>query len=295
MICQIRLANFSRIDEAVRDDIMFPVAVLVGHFQLSVMNLIGIAAVMLSVVGFAVAYKLLRHRPFPIRVRFLCVFALLAAPSILFAVYYFHVLPEYEWFYTLRSWPGSEFLAVFLGCAGGIAASLLPRMFLILPLFAVLVTAVIPHVKPMLVPLSDAEFHDKWQGNACLQSTASTCGPASVATILRHFGINTTEQAIAHSAFSYEGGTEAWYLARYVRSCGLSPRFIFRATFSPEAGQPALVGVRIGRAGHFIAVLDVRGDLVTVADPLSGETQLTLTEFRHHYEFTCFHMVVLHI
>jgi hypothetical protein len=210
----------------------------------------------------------------------------------LFAVYYLHVLPEYEWFYTLRSWPGSEFLVVFLGCAGGIAASLIPRMLLSLPLFAVLVLAVVPHVKPLLVPLSDDELHDKWQGNACLQSTASTCGPASVATILRQFGVNTTERATARAAFSYEGGTEAWYLARYVRGYGLSPRFVFRTTFSPEAGQPALVGVRIGRAGHFIAVLEVRDGKVTVADPLSGETQLTLTEFRQLYDFTGFHMVI---
>jgi hypothetical protein len=40
------------------------------------------------------------------------------------------------------------------------------------------------------------------------------------------------------------------------------------------------VGVRIGRAGHFIAVLDVSEGQVTVADPLSGEERLTLTEFK---------------
>lgn len=256
------------------------------------MNLIGITAVVFSLVGFAVAHTLLRRRPIRIRIRFCCAFALLAVPSVLFAVYYLHVLPEYEWFYSLRSWPGSEFLVVLLGCAGGAAAALIPRMLLILPLFAVLAMSVVPHIKPVLVPLTDDEFKDKWEGNACLQSTASTCGPASVATILRHFGINTTERETARAAFSYEGGTEAWYLARYVRSCGLSARFVFRATFSPEAGQPALVGVRIGRAGHFIAVLDVHDDLVTVADPLSGETRMTLTEFRHLYEFTGFHMVI---
>jgi hypothetical protein len=259
------------------------------------MNLNGIAAVVCSVVGFALTHRLLRHRSFPVRIRFLSVFAILAVPSILFAVYYLHVLPEYEWFYTLRSWPGSEFLVVFLGCAGGAAASLIPRVLLSLPLFAVLSMAVAPHLKPLLVPLSDDEFKDKWQGNACLQSTASTCGPASVATILRHFGINTTEQVTARAAFSYEGGTEAWYLARYVRSCGLSPHFVFRSTFSPEVGQPALVGVRWGRAGHFIAVLEIHDGQVIVADPLSGETRLTLTEFKRLYDFTGFHMVVQRI
>ena len=58
------------------------------------MNLIGITAVVLSVVGFAVTHKLLRHCSISVRIRFLCAFALLAVPSILFAVYYLHVLPE---------------------------------------------------------------------------------------------------------------------------------------------------------------------------------------------------------
>jgi hypothetical protein len=88
---------------------------LTASLTKSVMNLIGIAAVVLSVVGFAIAHKLLRHRSFPVRIRFLFVFALLAVPSILFAVYYLHILPEFEWFYALRSWPGSEFLVVFIG------------------------------------------------------------------------------------------------------------------------------------------------------------------------------------
>lgn len=256
------------------------------------MNPIGIAAVVLSLVGFAVTHKLLGHCSISVRIRFFCASVLLAVPSILFAVYYLHVLPEYAWFYTLRSWPGSEFLVIFLGCAGGAAASLIPRVLLILPLFAALVMAAIPHIKPLFVPLSDNDFKDKWQGNACLQSTASTCGPASVATILRHFGISATEREIARSAFSYEGGTEAWYLARYVRSRGLAAHFVFGPTFSPEVGQPALVGVRLGRAGHFIAVLEIHDNQVTVADPLGGETQMSLTEFRRNYEFTGFHMVI---
>ena len=258
------------------------------------MNHLGIAAAVLSIIGFAVAHKLLRNRSLAVRIQFLCVFGLLSVPSILFGVYYLHVLPEYTWFYTLRSWPGSELLMIFLGCAGGIAATLIPRILLVLPLFTVLVFAILPYLKPLVVPLSDAELHDQWQGEACLQSTDATCGPASVATILRHLGIDTTERAVARAAYSYAGGTEAWYLARYVRSQGLSAHFDFRPTFSPEAGQPALVGVHYGRGGHFIAVLEIQGDQVTVVDPLSGERRLPLAKFEKSYDFTGFHMVVQH-
>ena len=258
------------------------------------MNFFGVAAAVLSVVTFAVAHKRARHRSVSVRIGLLCIFALLAIPSVWFAVYYLHVLGEHAWFYTLRSWPGSEFLVIFLGCVGGLAASLLPRLLLGLPLFAVIAIAVAPYIKPLIGPLPESAFREQWQGDVCLQSTPSTCGPASVTTILRRFGINTTERATAKAAFSYAGGTEAWYLARYVRHCGLTPRFEFRNTFSPAVELPALVGVRLGGVGHFIAVLDFHDGQVTFADPLSGEEHLSLAEFQHRYVFTGFHMVIQH-
>jgi len=67
---------------------------------------------------------------------------------------------------------------------------------------------------------------------------------------------------------------------------------VFCPTFSPEAGQPALVGVRIGNDGHFIAVLEIHDDQVTFADPLSGKIQMSLAKFKQLYEFTGFHMVI---
>jgi predicted double-glycine peptidase len=256
------------------------------------MNFLGAAAVVLSVVAFAVTHRRLRSRPLSIRLLCLCGFAILAVPSLWFAVYYLHVLPEQEWLYTVRSWPGSELLVVFLGCAGGAAAALLPRLLLGVPLFAALAPAALPYLKPLLAPLPDDAFQGQSQAAVCLQSTPSTCGPASVTTILRRLGVSATERGIARAAFSYRGGTEAWYLARYVRSRGLSAHFDFRPTFSPAAGLPALVGVRIGGAGHFIAVLDLRDDQVTFADPMIGEEHLSLAGFQRHYDFTGFHMVI---
>src|ERR1700683_4449502 len=100
------------------------------------MNLLGAAAVACSVFAFALTYNRLRLRSLKVRLVFLFGFALLATPSVLFAIYYLHVLPERAWFYTLRSWSGTEFLVVFLGCASAAAASLLPRLLLVVPLFA---------------------------------------------------------------------------------------------------------------------------------------------------------------
>src|SRR4051812_26041566 len=117
------------------------------------MNFFGVAAAVLAVVTFAVANELARRRSISARIGLFCVFALLAIPSVWFAAYYLHALEEHAWFYPLRSWPGSEFLIVFLGCAGGFAASLIPRLLLGLPLFAVVAIAIAPYIKPLIGPL----------------------------------------------------------------------------------------------------------------------------------------------
>src|SRR4051812_28343897 len=109
-------------------------------------------------------------------------------PSPLFGIYYLHVLPERAWFYQLLSYAGSEFWILFLGALMGMVAASLPRLLLGVPLVALVLVAVVPYLKPILYPLPEDAFHEKWRGNACLQSTSATCGPAGVATILKSLG-----------------------------------------------------------------------------------------------------------
>ena len=256
------------------------------------LNPLGLAGVAICLVAFQVTHRRLVPLPISRQWPWLFAFAVLALPSAGFALHYLHLWGEAEWFYELRSWPGSEFLAVFLGCAGGAAAALLPRRLLALSLLAVLGLAVLPHVKPLVGPLRDEAFCEPSLDGVCRQSTLSTCGPASMVNILRHLGLSATEREIARAAFTYSGGTEAWYLARHARRRGLSARFDFRETFSPEAGLPALVGVRLGRAGHFIAVLELKNGVITFVDPLRGQDQCPLDEFQNGHDFTGFHLVI---
>jgi hypothetical protein len=252
----------------------------------------GLAAAGLSITAFAWSYTQLRDRSLRIRGGAFGVLSVLAIPSVLFAVYYLHVLPERAWFYTLRSWPGSELLVIFLGGATGAFAALLSRCLLILPLVTLVILSLVSYIKPFVGPLADDVFQDRWQEDTCLQSTPSTCGPASVCTVLRHLGANPSERVVARAAYSYAGGTEAWYLARYVRNQGFSPRFDFRPRFSPEKGLPAMVGVRFGSVGHFIAVLALHDGKITYADPLSGQETVSLDQFQRRYTFTAFHMAI---
>jgi hypothetical protein len=255
------------------------------------MNLLGFASVGLSIAAFAGTYECLRTKPLGVRWTGCFFFTVLSIPSILSAVYYSHVLPEAAWFYTLRSWPGTELLGIFLGCAGGAVASVMNRFLLGVPLFVTTLLALIPYAKPVLWPIPEGAFSDRWRGNACMQSTFSTCGPASVSTILKRLGAAPSERTIARAAYSCASGTEAWYLARYVRRQGYAARFEFRDTFTPSVGLPALVGVKVG-AGHFIAVLEANRDEVIFADPLNGEERLPMEKFRKRYQFTGFHMVI---
>jgi hypothetical protein len=256
------------------------------------MNLVSIVAVAVCILGFGVSYQLLKSRTLKQQLGWLVIFSLLAIPTVLFAVYYLHVLPEAAWFYELHALPGSEFFALFLGTAGGAMAAMLPRVLTPLPLLFSVSLAAIPYLKPVLYPLPGNPWVERWDGDACLQSTASTCGPASTATVLKSLGITASEREIAQAAFTCGSGTEAWYLARYCRGRGLKVRFEFSRGPLSTLHFPAIVGVLVGKAGHFIAVVNVHEGQVVFADPLHGQATLPVAEFRSRYPFTGFQMVV---
>ena len=91
-------------------------------------NYSGFVAVLLGVpVFFAVESRLRKSTPATVW-RWLFGLTMLSIPSVLFAVYYLHVLPEWKWFYAVRSWRGSEFLALFPAAAAGALASCWPRL-----------------------------------------------------------------------------------------------------------------------------------------------------------------------
>ena len=256
------------------------------------MNLLGALALVAALVAFSLTFHKTRNRPWKWRAAWLLVMAVLSFPACMMALYYLHVLPEWAWFYTFRSWPGSEFCVVPLGAAAALVATLLSRVFLVLPLGGFLGASLVPYLKPVLWPIEENDFADHWDEGVCRQSTFSTCGPASLATVLRRNGVAVTEREIARSAHSYQGGTEAWYLARYARAHGMKTRFVFRESFDPEIKFPAIVGVKIGASGHFIAVLDYTNGMVTVADPLYGRETLSMAEFHKRYRFTGFHLAI---
>lgn len=253
-------------------------------------NWLGVTSAILALAAFFVVYRLAKGVPAKRRI-LLALFAGVAAiPGASFAVYYAHLFPEPDWYFQFRSLAGTELLVVFLGVAGGLVATLLPRVLLVLPLLGVAAFSIAPIIKPFVRPIPAGSLQDEWDGGICLQSTPSTCGAASTATILKQLGVDVTESELAEEAHSYAGGTEAWYLARAARSRGFDVDFVCTAGFTPELGLPAVVGVRLGTIGHFIPILGREGDQFIVGDPLRGRELLSREALEERYDFTGFHM-----
>ncbi len=253
-------------------------------------NWLGVTSAILAIVAFFVVYHAVIEKPPKTRILLALLALVAASPGASFAAYYAHILPESSWYYQFRSIAGTELLVVFLGVAGGLAATLLPRVLLLLPLLGVAAFSIAPIIKPFIGPIAGDALKDEWDGAVCLQSTPSTCGAASTATILRYLGGEAGESQLAAEAHSYNGGTEAWYLARAARSRGYDVHFDFGSSFSPDGGLPAVVGVRLGVVGHFIAILGQEGDRFLVGDPLIGRELLSRDDLQKRYAFTGFHM-----
>lgn len=127
-----------------------------------------------------------------------------------------------------------------------------------------------------------------------MQSSPSTCGPCSAATLLRVFRIHTTERALARECFSYRGGTENWYVARALKRRGLETRYLVTSPQPAAFAFPAMAGVRLGGArggGHFISILGRQGARYIVGDPLVGRLVLTPSQLRPRYYFTGFFLI----
>ena len=262
-------------------------------------NWLGIAAVVLGFGGYGVGLVIARRLKLRGAViSFILVSLALALPAFIYALYYSKLLGEPIWLYRVRTIPGSELLASPAGLLAGYAQiRVTPRLRLsaigkrsLVPVVLGF-TLLLPYLKPWLRPLRAAQLQETWKGKVCLQSTPSTCGPAAAATIVRHLGGNLSEVELARSAFTSRSGTENWYLARALRQRGFATTFLLSTP--SNAPLPALAGVRVrsaGHSGHFIALLQRSGDVLTVADPMDGLTTHSLRALQDSYEFTGFFM-----
>lgn len=230
------------------------------------------------------------------RLILLSVSCLLSIPGLLFTFYYTHVFDGTAWFYDLRIFPYSE---LFASCVGLLAGILLvqfepegriQRAAIPIGLAAFLA---VPYLKPLLDPVDLDRLKTSCPDEVCLQSTPATCGPNSVATILKTFGDTVSEKQIAEEVFTSHSGTEIWYLARALQHRGFSTRVVLQAPNQLDPPLPSVAGVVLpGGVGHFIAIIRKNGDQFTLADPLKGKMDVQRSDLTSTYHFTGFFLAV---
>lgn len=220
----------------------------------------------------------------------------LAAPGLLFVLYYTHLFDSAAWFYSLRVLPLTELLPSGMGLLAGVLHSRFEPETLgqrLLVPGALVVLVVIPFVKPLLDPVELARLRDRCEGEVCMQSTFSTCGPSSAATLLKAFGQTTSEKQLAEECLTSQGGTEIWYIARAFKRRGFKEHVLVQQLESASLPSPAIAGVLLrGGAGHFIAILSQGPDDVTIGDPMKGKLMIRRADIKNYYHFTGFFLVV---
>ena len=220
----------------------------------------------------------------------------LAAPGLLFVFYYTHLFDNAAWFYSLRSLRFTEFLPAGMGLLAGVLNSWfepesLGEQLVIPTVLTVLV--MIPFVKPLLDPIELDRLRDRCEGEVCMQSTFSTCGPSSAATILKTLGRLTSEKELARECLTSRGGTEIWYIARAFERRGYQVQVVIHPRESPSPPSPAIAGVVLpGGAGHFVAIMSETPDEVTIGDPMKGKLVVKRTNLKKYYNFTGFFLVI---
>lgn len=219
-------------------------------------------------------------------------FAIVAVPAVMMALYYLHFFDNSLLFYEFRAAPFSELRAAPVGLLCGwlqrrTAKVNWLRRYLI-PLLMVIGLSV-PYLKLIYRPLSPQVLKNQWQNGVCIQSTTSTCGPASLATLLKQFGQEADEAEIARKCYASQTGTENWYMVRYLRNRGVKADYVLNDGSSIPI-KTGVAGVKLkSGVGHFIAILhkDKDGQL-TFADPLYGKETQSGDTIMKQYQFTGF-------
>jgi hypothetical protein len=229
----------------------------------------------------------------------------LAVPALLFATYYGHILDRAAWFYNFRAAPYTELTAAGLGFGLGlilgrlkqirsVPSSVVSKLLPPIITLAGIAILLVPYIKPVIAPL-EVPLQNRWSEGVCLQSTPSTCGPCSAITLLRQYSINASERDLARECFTYQGGTENWYVARALQRRGLQTHYLLTPPQPATLPFHSIAGVQLGgpgTGGHFITVLGRSGNRTIIGDPLVGKLFLTPKQLYSRYYFTGFFLVV---
>lgn len=192
-------------------------------------------------------------------------------------------------FATLTEFTGMAMPAALLF---GIATPRLPRPADRKAVYALIVIAGVYFIKAgwwMLSPGTGDLGPTKWKGDVCLQTTDSTCVAASMVTLLKSRGVESTETEMAALGFVEPGGgttdtRAAWALERKLAAVGRTDLRVRYEHMTLEqliaTPKPCMVALQWGFfMSHMVCVMDANDTTITLGDPLSGRRVLRVQEF----------------
>ena len=125
----------------------------------------------------------------------------------------------------------------------------------------------------------------------CFQNTDYTCGPAAAVTALRRLGFSADEGEIASLCkTSTAMGTPPDILSRTLQNRygpGLACQYrAFKSVNELKGAGYTLALMKFAfLVDHYVAVLDVDDQTVTVGDPLNGKQTIAAAEFAKNWRF----------
>lgn len=214
-------------------------------------------------------------------------------PGVLISAHYLHLFDDQKWFYSFRAVPYAELTASLSGFLAGLITKIVKsRVFYTFICLCLYIGLSVPYVKMFIGYLDDDYFSERWKGGVCMQSTSSSCGAASSATIFKFYGDNLTEKGIARECFTTQTGTENWYLTRLFRKHGYKVNYKITDGFPDDLKLPAIAGIKIGGVGHFITVLEYKDGSYVTGDPLIGRELVPKENIQSKFDFTGFFMEI---
>ena len=156
-------------------------------------------------------------------------------------------------------------------------------------LIIVVIIQAIFHLRWIFLPTIECQ-QPKTIDGVCLQSTGSTCGAASLVTLLHHYNVSVTEQQMADKCAILENtGTNFLNVAHVLNSELQSVNgraSLAKISFEQlqKLQQPAIVEVRYNFLfNHLLVVFRINDDTVEVGDPLKGRVIWPQDYFRSQW------------
>lgn len=214
----------------------------------------------------------------------------LSVPAVLFASNYLIDVPAGGWFVDFHALPGIEASSGLVGALLGVvfASAKLHRRRLsvlvtLVPAFFAVLLLLAPFAKQLFFRLDYSVLQDRWENGVCIQSSSSTCMPASCATVVKVLGGSVTEKELAAEAGSSRRGTEVWYMIRAMRNRGYDLR-VRSSESVEEIPAPSVIGVKVGSAGHVVVLMSKSDDGPEIGDPLGMRERCSWISFEKLYQ-----------